>query len=433
MARKLLVAVVATVLVAMAGVPTTADAARTTGGAIDLSSLPAIEAYLTSIGIDPAKAVIQQGLRNYAGADCPGEGWNCTNATVVVQIAPASPAASNTAANLFNCTPASTGTNSGTNTCVIVQTSTAGNNDAICRERNSGTPTTQTCTITQTSTTGNNRASVDQAIAQHGGSAQSATQHATITQTSTGGKNSALVDQTIMQETNENASPVSQSQEAHQDATVTQTATTGDNSSAVRQTLSQHAQAVSKADITQEQNAASAGKNTSADINQSSTSGGKNDSDLRQRNTQNAEAKDQPGPITQTQGSFGGGIHGSVSQTTSSTGTSRSVARQDEDQKLHAVTTGTLTQTQHGPLDCCSTQIGGTGDTVNINQNSTQRAGGTIQTEDVTGTCGTPGNCMVSQIVTQNGTPTTNSCTGTACFIGITCSGEGCFTFTDGE
>src|SRR5690242_5941404 len=56
---------------------------------LDLSTPPAVTAELTSLGADPSAAVVQRGLRNYAGPSCPGSGWTCTTATTVVQVAPA--------------------------------------------------------------------------------------------------------------------------------------------------------------------------------------------------------------------------------------------------------------------------------------------------------------------------------------------------------
>src|SRR5213592_2654559 len=69
-----------------------------------------------AVGVDPATAVRQVGLLNYAGPNCPGIGWNCTTATNVVQVASAG------GQNRFECDPAGLLTDEGTNTCVIVQT-----------------------------------------------------------------------------------------------------------------------------------------------------------------------------------------------------------------------------------------------------------------------------------------------------------------------
>ena len=52
---------------------------------IDVSTTSGVIHYLRSIHVSPRKVVIQRGLRNYAGAHCPGTGWTCarTRHTVV--------------------------------------------------------------------------------------------------------------------------------------------------------------------------------------------------------------------------------------------------------------------------------------------------------------------------------------------------------------
>ena len=57
-------------------------------GTIDLTTKTGINNYLTSIDVDPASAVWQQSLLNYAGPSCPGVGWNCVGTKApVVQLA----------------------------------------------------------------------------------------------------------------------------------------------------------------------------------------------------------------------------------------------------------------------------------------------------------------------------------------------------------
>src|SRR5687767_13752385 len=66
--------------------------AQAGGGATagpDLSTVEAAKAYLISQGFDPSKFIFQVGLKNYSGSACPGLGWNCTTANLVVQIATA--------------------------------------------------------------------------------------------------------------------------------------------------------------------------------------------------------------------------------------------------------------------------------------------------------------------------------------------------------
>ena len=55
---------------------------------INVSTRAAVVHYLRSIHVNPNGAVIQRGLRNYAGARCPGKHWACASTKhTVVQIA----------------------------------------------------------------------------------------------------------------------------------------------------------------------------------------------------------------------------------------------------------------------------------------------------------------------------------------------------------
>jgi hypothetical protein len=76
-------------LLAVAALLGSAGAATATSSkpVIDISTPTAVDSYLVSKGIDPASVVKQVGLNNYAGPNCPGDGWNCTTATRVAQIA----------------------------------------------------------------------------------------------------------------------------------------------------------------------------------------------------------------------------------------------------------------------------------------------------------------------------------------------------------
>jgi hypothetical protein len=93
---------------------------------IDLSSPAAIDTYLQSIGVDPAKVVKQAGLKNYAGPSCPGIGWNCTTAALVVQVA--TPGGENG----FQCSPSNVtgGLSNPPDECIVVQVGP--NNQAHC-------------------------------------------------------------------------------------------------------------------------------------------------------------------------------------------------------------------------------------------------------------------------------------------------------------
>src|SRR5439155_4918531 len=112
---------------------------------IDLTDLAAVDSYLRSLGLDPAKVVRQVGLRNYAGPSCPGIGWNCTTSTTVVQVSAAG------GENKFECVgqdPPNGGTNPATNTCVVMQGGS--DNKAQCKEKDTGVSAeSQSCLIQQ--------------------------------------------------------------------------------------------------------------------------------------------------------------------------------------------------------------------------------------------------------------------------------------------
>src|SRR5438045_1011857 len=132
----------------------------------DLTSPTGINAYLTSLGIDPATVVRQAGPLNYAGpaAGCPGLGWNCTTATTVVQVTPAG--GTNSADITCKANPPSTMT-SPAGECLIVQSSASGNNKALCHEHDTVPTASQFCTVSQENGTGQNNANIDQEIDQN--------------------------------------------------------------------------------------------------------------------------------------------------------------------------------------------------------------------------------------------------------------------------
>lgn len=442
MDRKLMTVTVVLALLLMAWLPGSADASEKDGTQPYLSSLPRIEAYLDSIGIDPGSVVIQRGQLNYAGPDCPGTGWNCTTATRVVQLASAALPASNVA----TCSPTVSVTVLGIDECVIVQSSVASlledattTNSASCEmEATGGDKQKQRCKITQHSKKGNNYAYVRVRTTQRGGSAQVATQDVEITQASETGKNVAKVTETIHQTLDTHQTGVvTQSQNARQRVSVSQTSTSGDNSSDVRQSQVQNESARTDGSITQEQNTDSAlGRNVEADITQTSTTGNVS-SNLEQVIAQDQDAYSPPGSVTQTEGNFSGGLDGMVVQTTSAPGVIRSTASQDETQTQHANTEGTLTQTKIGPEFCCAEQIGGTVANVNtVTQSSVQNddeAAGSIQNSQQSGHCtqSVPGaECTVHQTYTANGETDTFSETGQTVHNTRSCNGGvefGCF------
>src|SRR5439155_27219846 len=96
--------------------------------------------YLRSIGLNARHFVIQRGIRNYAGARCPGAGWSCTStAHPVIQIASAG------GSNTFMCSTAS---------CAVVQVAAAAAkpNKASCVKT---TGLGASCSISQASSAGN--------------------------------------------------------------------------------------------------------------------------------------------------------------------------------------------------------------------------------------------------------------------------------------
>ena len=435
MGRKVATIVVGLFLLSMAAIPGGANASSADRAQTELSSLPAIEVYLNSIGVDPGSVVVQQGRFNYAGANCPGAEWNCTSATKVVQIS-TSPGP---AANIVDCFPALNVTLLGLNECVIVQSSVTSlvetTNDAGC-DMDASDSAKQKCKIKQSSKKGNNKAEVRMRTMQKGGSPQTATQDASIEQTSDTGNNTAKITQTIQQTLGvDPPTSVLQEQEARQTATVNQTASTsGSNSSLVTQSLFQDENANSGADITQKQNAASLQRNQDASITQQSGTGD-NNSNSSQKINQN-QAATGPGPVTQTQGTlFISGQTKSVTQTTTAPGVDSSTPSQDEVQKQVANTASTPTQMQFGPQDCCSTQHGGTAANVNnVVQSNVQQngLGGASQSSNQVGQCNdfdTPGaNCSVDQTYTQNGNTSTFNMSGPVVFSNRFCSGT-----TEGE
>jgi hypothetical protein len=206
--RRFAAAVSTVVLIALLG-GANGEVGQAAGGARagpDLSTPEAAKAYLVSQGFDPSKFIFQVGLKNYAGPSCPGLGWNCTGANLVVQIATAG------GENYAACAE-------GVRQCVIVQGSSAGlaaplkatgeddvNMHGRCtpppeganmRLKDSGT---LTCTITQDNpTTGNNHAVASMSIHDNDSPTQRAQEDAVVTQTTHGdGDNHAVVHEEIV-------------------------------------------------------------------------------------------------------------------------------------------------------------------------------------------------------------------------------------------
>jgi hypothetical protein len=418
--------------------------------------------YLRSIGVKPNHLVIQRGIRNYAGANCPGKGWSCTStAHPVIQIAAAG------GSNTFQCSTAS---------CAVVQATTAApaaspkpaTNKATCVKT---TGPTQSCVISQASATAKNIAIVVETN-NLSGLTQTALSTAQITQQATGASNANTA--CVLQNINVNGSTtakkgaaVNVTLNAHQSVSISQDSVAGSNTiqaarlsddcgatgSALTQSQTLASGATGSGSITQNENnvdsnpasCLDSGPNVCLDIAQNSTSG-VNMSAFTQTNTLTAIASTTPtGPVSQTQSSPNGGLLATVNQF--SQGVSTSVATQTETQCEHAQTSGVvntpncvttapqvnpLSQVQYGPLRKGagpSTQGDNSGDTFTINQSSTQKNDtGSNQTNTVQADCSTSGNCTATQKTNVNGTETNNSQTGSSVNTEINCSGDVCTT-----
>jgi hypothetical protein len=423
--QRAIVALVGAVALLALGSPATASAS----GDPDLSTRAGIEQYLLSIGADPARAVWQVGLLNYAGPNCPGAGWTCTTATErpIVQIA------LNGGMNEVDCTPDA-------RDCKAVQAGKSGNNIAHCTQNSNANPATQTCTITQETVTekGKNLAVVHQVINQKGAATQTASQSAMVSQNSDAGKNEVNLDQRIVQTTSDGTM---QTQETEQTSTVEQEADEGSNVASVVVRLDQNEEATGTGAIVQNQNAVPQGadpctsENPSAQadqctiVDQLADEGG-NDVQLDHVLKQTQGATSPTGFVMQTQGSNVGGQEAHLHQNGEDVSTK--FADQTETQN-QSRTAATFTATQYDPQRCCNDQFDNPNNVTDIDQVSTQTSPGANQFIEMDGDCETSGNCTVNQTATQNGETTTNSDEGTSVHINIDCVEGECFASSDGE
>jgi hypothetical protein len=336
--------------------------------AIDSSTYAAINAYLNSIGVDAGGATFQRGARNYAGPNCPGKRWNCTEATgPVVQISSHNGNDDDNGRNLFRCTRSPGGAaNPETNTCVIVQMNTTGTNRAVCIEHNEQSEGTveQSCTITQTNVSGTNVAIVEQSVVMdHEDTTQRSEQRSEITQTNGTGSNRAEVVQraSLSTEAEDESVATFQEQDAIQDSAIDQEtgvgvlpgAKAGNNRAGVLQSHRLDAEVEEAASAEQLQNTDLPFGETSclytpnicAYFEQGSTNGELLITML-QLLRHNAEAEEVEGDVFQQQGSsqFTGGTVGIFHQ--DSAGLARRVTAQDERQSVDADDTGPVTQIQ---------------------------------------------------------------------------------------
>jgi hypothetical protein len=374
--------------------------------------------------------VKQVGLRNYAGPNCPGKGWNCTKAKRVLQV---SAAGGENVAQCTNTTPLVT---VASQSCTITQVGTT--NSAKCYERSKTVPAAaQTCMITQTGAS--NTAIVDQLIVQTQGSTHNGSQTAIVNQGTTLSPSSALNSSSVSQDVKQNtagngasaednaeevntaASGGAQVQDAYQSATVKQYATgTGKNDSSVDQSEWQKAHGGSS----QDQNTNSGGPadcapdvgvfspNVCANVFQHGVSGTNADR-LRQSITQNAKLLVSG---DQRQGWFGtNGMDGQVHQDTLIGGPGSSLNDVNQSKSQQETSPGGL-QVQFDPISCCGffSQTGGTGANREvINQKADlRRTGGTSggQSLFIDATSNSdPGSCTITQNGSVNGDSVNNS------------------------
>ena len=379
--------------------------------AADLSTNEGVAAYLSSKGMSAKGFVIQRGHLNYAGPRCPGQRWNCTKKTKVVQIS-----SGRHGRNRLECGPGGTltdTTTAGTRTitCVVIQTATSGTNHARCAlSARSASPVLLECRIEQTNANGDNKARVKQRAVQRDGANQLATLNALVTQRNGSGDNSSDVDQTIDQTTDDVqlATSPAQNQEGRFSARIAQSSVTGSNDSHLDQDLEQRGKASGSSSIVQRQFG-----NHVGDVDQTIGAGSGAPTFSKHKPKSKSSSK-----------SF-----------------SRSRAHQSERQRLK----GPGQQIQIGPLFCCSTQLGGDQDKtrVRIRQDSKQTASqaNAQQSQSITGECTTVGDCGIRQRARndEDSIRVRERCTapeGGTCslFVPTTCSSEsGCSTGDEEE
>ena len=393
---------------------------------------PEVTNWLQSVGANPADAVQQVGLLNYAGPNCPGIGWNCTGTEKpVIQTA------YSLGTNIFECPPAQAdcvavqrGSNDGQSLSAGpfggVASAAPGdgpNNIAVCNENDSGEQATaaevQTCVgidLSQENTTGQNRVVVHQIINQNDEGetvAQSASQRVTITQLNGSGDNDVQLLQKIHQVGKSKGSD--QTQLALTFAKIDQTSATGaQNVSSMQDQIQDLKVTGATGAVSQKQNfegnpSPECGqehcRNIYLEVNQKSTSG-KQDIKTNQSINQFASAAGGTS-VDQDQGAQEGGVRAALDQ--HSSGVSTVDSDQTETQKLDAKTTGALSQSQIGPPLCCP-PIGGLSQLDNpnnvtlIKQTGIQDAGpDAIQEKRMTGQQLSSGQTTIDQRVCQNG------------------------------
>jgi hypothetical protein len=422
---------------------------------IDLSTPAGAKHYLSSIGIDPATVVVQRGARNYAGPQCPGNGWNCTSARRVVQIsAPAKGVRRTlaaTAANSFECTPATSTTDS--TGCVIVQTGSV--NKARCVEKSDAPNAALSCVIDQSGT--DNDAYVLQDISTGGsttsGSVQTQNNSETATVTQKGVNNRLDATQVVNQSLNAStivSGSITQSQDDAQTIIVCQggsgdchASNGGNNISKIHQSRFAKAHA-SGGTIVQSQDTTPNGDcdpfnppsqpNLCALVEQNSTTS--NDSDLHQEDHLQAVATGTLGAnVTQKQQQPTDGIDAHVPQPTIGTAVNKNVVHQHLTDDMSAP--AGANQSQDPGLGCCSGQGGNgqshlDGHSVGILRASEKNASQELAIDD---NCVSNGSCLLLSHGKINGSQATDRCSDQAgespafCTTHVFCDSEtGCTT-----
>lgn len=401
----LLVGLVVSLLASSVGVAAPVGASQA-----DLSTTEGVAAYLSAKGLNAKGFVVQRGPLNYAGPKCPGREWKCTKKTKVVQVA-----SGKHGRNKAECGPAGTLTQTAaagatTVTCIVVQNATSGKNKARCSlDAHDVSPVVLECRITQTNVDGDNVARVRQKVVQRDGADQRATLNAQVTQTNGTGDNESNVKQAIDQRSREvsMANAPTQNQEGRFSGRIAQTSGSGSNDSRLIQNLDQTGRASGSSSIVQRQFGDHFG-----DVDQTISS--------------------VEGPSAAREKSTSKPRKGSKSK---SKAFSRSFARQTEDQRLR----GPGQQTQIGPMDCCSTQLGGDQDKTQtrIRQFSSQSASQATAAQSISleGTCTTVGDCGIRHRAQNNDdsirvlqrcvAPEGGTC---SLVVPTTCSSEGCTT-----
>ena len=412
-------------LASAAVLTSSAGAVSQGSGTINLSTRAGVVQYLASHGINARGVVVQRGLHNYAGPNCPGRGWTCTTAKRVLQIA-----ATSAATNTFMCSASNAPGGSATapDDCVIIQSSTTANNTAVCQESSANQNVDQGCRVSQDSTSGTNTVKITQAVNTGAGSSQSPTQYAGVVQSSDGGTNTVTIGQGITATVNHVDINGAQSQDAKQGVYVSQwNSGTGANTANVNQSQSLKAAAQRKPSLTQKQNT-NGDVNTNIALFQTSDDGA-NTATVNQSNVYVGNVQ-QATTAFQQQGAEGASGEAEFFTQSSGGGVNTIGGKQSESQTQRAdLISGLSTQLQYGPVWADPDQTGGgTDDRYNLGQSSTQNASSPDTQEDNEyAVCNTDGTCTANQSITQNGTTSTNSCSGMSCDIGneVTFNGEG--------